>query len=1046
MSDEGRWWFFRLAGNAGGEFLRKHHRYAPQAAVTLRRPLSWPRSAGDVGDLSEARIDDASRAALAELLMNFPVDALRRAAADMIGPRGGVQLAGADLPAVLRAVERAVEPVTGVMPILGFAERLAHASTGALQRRLHGWVLIAGRPIYPDDRLRELCWLIGKTFADSFVSLTEEAASDLQDRGGVDPISSDNRLPGGSAVLAPSSVSSPSTASPVETPRPIRGGLPPKNPDFTGREGLLSMLSEMLAASSTVSVVPQALHGLGGVGKTQLAAEFAYRHADEYWLVWWMTAESATQVRQSFAQLALRLGIPVGQDMKQTSALVLETLSASPFNWLLVYDNVESPETLADLVPSTGVGHVIVTSRNNAAWSARGNAIEVDVFERSESIQLIRRHGRAIDDDSADRLADKLGDLPLALEQAANWHATTGMPIAEYLELLDANLEELLSEGKPIDYPQTIYVVLKLAVHRLRAEMPAAAELLELFAYLGPVPISVTTLRAGRGGGLSGNLQQALDRPIDLNRAIREVRRFGLAKVDEGQRVQVHRLTQRVLRTELLQERLRQSRENAQRLLTYANPGYPDDPDNWPMLSEVAPHIDAAELIDAEEHTARLVVVDQIRYFFVIGDYEASRALGEVVVDRWTNGGPGPDDELTLIAQRHLANAYRLLGETGKARRLGTDTFERLRRDPRFGEDHEHTLYTANLLGVDLRLEGQFAEALMVEEDNVARHLRVLGSDEQATWRAQNNLAVSLRHLGRFAEASAVDEEILRRWRKQVGEGDSRTLLCMVNLAQDYYGEGRYQQALSLMRTAVPQLRDMLGPRHRDPLMAGRTLTMALRKSGFYAEARDNGRQSYRDHYTRFGSQHEQTLAATIGYANALRCCGRPSEITEARTLLREAVDHYREAFSAMHPLALAAKVNLALVLRSAGDFADARQVDENALAGLTVALGERHPYTLAASSGLVEDLVHAGATEEAERLAWSTYQLSIEARGAAHPDTLACAINAALLRMDRDDSAQALFDETLTMMSRVLGADHPATLDAVRGQRADCDIEPPRV
>ncbi|RSM37373.1 ATP/GTP-binding protein, partial [Actinoplanes sp. ATCC 53533] len=426
--------------------------------------------------------------------------------------------------------------------------------------------------------------------------------------------------------------------------------------------------------------------------------------------------------------------MPVGQDMKQTTALVLEALSASPFRWLLVYDNAEGPEVLTDLVPSTGVGHVIVTSRNNAVWSARGNAIEVDVFERSESIQLLRRHGRSIGHGDADKLADKLGDLPLALEQAAIWHATTGMPVSEYLELFDANIAELLSEGKPLDYPQTIYAFLKLAVHRLREELPAAAELLELFAFLGPDPVSVTLLRAGRGGGLSEELRAALNRPIELNRAIREVRRFGLARVDEGQRIQVHRLIQRVLKEELIGPRLEQSRDNAQRLLAAANPGYPDEQSNWPVHAEVAAHVDAAQLVEATDDAARMVVVDQIRYYFVIGDYEASRHLGEIVVDRWTKsdepGSPGPDHELTLIAQRHLANAYRLLGQTSKARRLDTDTFERLRRDPRFGEDHEHTLYTANNLGVDLRLEGLLADALQVEEDNVARHMRVLGADD----------------------------------------------------------------------------------------------------------------------------------------------------------------------------------------------------------------------------------------------------------------------------------------------------------------------------
>ncbi|RSM72734.1 hypothetical protein DMB66_04980 [Actinoplanes sp. ATCC 53533] len=468
------------------------------------------------------------------------------------------------------------------------------------------------------------------------------------------------------------------------------------------------------------------------------------------------------------------------------------------------------------------------------------------------------------------------------------------------------------------------------------------------------------------------------------------------------------------------------------------------------MHAEVAAHVDAAQLVEATDDAARMVVVDQIRYYFVIGDYEASRHLGEIVVDRWTKsdepGSPGPDHELTLIAQRHLANAYRLLGQTSKARRLDTDTFERLRRDPRFGEDHEHTLYTANNLGVDLRLEGLLADALQVEEDNVARHMRVLGADDEATWRAENNLAVSLRHLGRFTEALPLDERILEQRRKQAGDGDSRTLFSVANLARDYYGLGQYGRALELMRTAVlPQYRDLLGPRHRDLLLATRTLTMALRKSGFYAEARDNARQNYLDHHHRFGPKHEHTLASTISYANAMRCCGSPTEINDARAKLREATDAYREVFSAKHPLTLAATVNLALTLRAAGDHEEARRLDENALAGLTAQVGERHPYTLAAAINLAEDLFLAGLPEEAARLSHSTYLLSVEERGADHPDTLACAINAALDRVAiGDDSGQPLFDRTLTAMGRSLGTDHPATLDAVRGRRTDCDIEPP--
>jgi tetratricopeptide repeat protein/NTP-dependent ternary conflict system VMAP-like protein/NB-ARC domain-containing protein len=1055
VGDDGRWWFFRLAGRAGREFSLHHKRYAPRDPMILRRPVSWaPPPVGAVA-VAVPGLDEASRRELAELLRNLPPDPLRHAYTEMATiPAATTQPNWRDPWAVIGAVERDAEPWAGMAPLLVYGERLAHALGGAPGLRLHGWVTdVGGRLTVDEQHLRGLCAAVTRRFSDELAvspdRLVRPSTPDLAAFSDDSTISSGNTLsPGGFAVLAPP-VSLPSSETASAVPRPIRGGLPSKNPDFTGREILLARLEKTLRTSKSISVVPQALHGLGGVGKTQLATEYVYRHIDEYPLIWWMTAETAGQVRTSLAQLSQRLGNPAEPDVRVASQLVLEALSSSGYPWLLVYDNVESPEVLTDLVPSTGVGHVIITSRNTAAWSARGEAIEVDVFERQESIQLLQRHGRTIANTDADKLADKLGDLPLALEQAAVWHSTTGMPIAEYLELFDANIRELMDEGKPVDYPHTIYAFLKLAVHRLRDEFPAAAELLELFAFLGPDPVSVTLLRAGRGGRLSDHLSHVLQRPIELNRAIREVRRFGLARVDQGQRVQVHRLIQRVLREELIPERSRQSRENAQRLLAAANPGYPDERVNWPVHAEIAPHVEAANLIDADEDVERMVVVDQIRYFFVIGDYESSRNLGELVLKKWAraaqDGDRAADDELTLIAQRHLANAYRLLGQTSLAKTLDTDTFERLRNNPQFGEDHEHTLYTANSLGVDLRLEGNLDEALRVEEENVARHLRVRGEDDESTLRAQNNLAVSLRHLGRFAESAQLDEEILRRQRKELGGGDPRTLLSMANLARDYFGLGRYSHALELLRTALPQFRDQLETRHRDLLLATRTLTMALRKSGFYAEARDNARSNYHDHFTRYGATHENTLAAKTSYALALRRCGSPAEITEARTKMHEASDGYREVFSADHPLALAARVNLAVALRAAGDRDDARRIDEAALASLTRQVGAKHPYTLAAATNFAEDLHLAGRDREANDLAWATCQLSAESLGHDHPDTLASAINAALGRIAAgDDSGQLLFDSTVKTMAAVLGSDHPATTDAVRGRRTECDIEPP--
>lgn len=1053
MPEESRWWFFRLAGQAGGAFLRLHHRFAPAQAAPIRRPVVW--SPPSVAAAPVPDLDRRSHETLAVILGELPAEVLRHSYTEIADAREATtQPNWRDPRAVIREVERDVEAWGGQAPLLLYAEHLAHKVSGGIGLRLHQWVTDTGsRHSYHDESLRGLCAAVsGRVGVDMTVSSGQsmrESASD-SDNSGVVSVPHQDLLPGGSAVLAPLSV--PPSLPPESAgivPRPIHV-LPQRNSAFTGREELLAKLESTLRTRREVSVVPQALHGLGGVGKTQLAIEFAYRHLAEYPLVWWIAADSAGQVRASLTQLAQRLDTPVEPDMKVTTALVLEALSTSSFPWLLIYDNVESPEVLNGLVPSTGVGQVILTSRNTAAWAARGNALEVDVFKRAESIELLQRHGRTIAEADADRLADKLGDLPLALEQAGNWHSATGMPVAEYLELFDANVEDLLSEGKPVDYPQTIYAYLKLAVHKLREDFPAAAELLELFAFLGTEPVSVTLLRAGRGGGLSDALGRALDRPIDLNRAIRTIRELGLARVSENQRIQVHRLTQRVLRDELIDERLRQSRDNVWRILTAANPGYPDERVNWPLLEEIAPHVEGSCLVEATAENTRMVVVDQIRYFFVIGDYESSQHLGGTVVGRWTadaeEGRLDPDDEPTLLAQRHLANAYRVLGRTGEARRLNTDAFERLRRNPRFGDDHEHTMYAGNGLGVDMRLEGHLFDALRAEQENVARHLRVRGDHDEVTWLAQKNLACSLRHVGRFAEAAQLDEEMLGRLRTAFGDGDPRTLHSVENLARDYYGIGKYRQALDLLRTAVPRYRELFGLRHRDLLLATRTLTMAQRKCGLFADARDNARQNYHDHYTRFGAAHEHTLAAKSSYALALRCCGSQAEVNDARTLLREATDVYRELFPDHHPLTLAAEVNLAVVLRAAGDRDEARRLDERALARLTEQLGEQHPYTLAAATNLAGDLFLAGSLAQAQEMSWTTYEKSVDALGAEHPDTLVVAVNAALDKVAGGDESggQALLEQAHKTMSSVLGVNHPATLDAMRGRRAECDIEAP--
>ncbi|MET0416590.1 MAG: hypothetical protein ABW022_11285, partial [Actinoplanes sp.] len=332
MPEASRWWFFRLAGRAGGAFLRLHNRFDPGQVATLRRPTSWPVSppsaiqAAPVPDL-----DGPSRESLALILGGLPAELLQNTFAEMADSRATTtQPNWRDPQAVIRSVERELNAWAGFAPLLLYAENLAHRAAGGVALRLHQWVTdTGGRHSYPDERLRILCSAVTSNYG-------EESANS----GVITSVPHKDITPEGSSVLAPLSVSPTLPSESAGTvPRPIHV-LPQRNAAFTGREELLAKLESALRLTREVSVVPQALHGFGGVGKTQLAIEFAYRHLTDYPLIWWMNADSASQVRSSLTQLAHRLGTPVEPDMAVTTALVLEALSTSSFPWLLIYDNV----------------------------------------------------------------------------------------------------------------------------------------------------------------------------------------------------------------------------------------------------------------------------------------------------------------------------------------------------------------------------------------------------------------------------------------------------------------------------------------------------------------------------------------------------------------------------------------------------------------------------------------------------------------------------------------------------------------------------------
>ena len=336
------------------------------------------------------------------------------------------------------------------------------------------------------------------------------------------------------------------------------------------------------------------LRGLGGVGKSQLALEYAHRmrQAGRYQLAGWVRADSSVTVAEDLAALAPLLGLPEEAAVGEIAAKVVGALRSRK-DWLVVYDNAQRPGDLMGRLPGGG-GHVLITSRNRT-WSGVATHVDLGEFSRAEAVKFLCQRTGFDEPKAAGELADELGNLPLALAQAAAYIDTRSMTIGRYLELYrDPVLARRLRDAglDSAEYPASVARTWLLSFTQLSAEHPAAVELLRLCAFLDPDDIDLDLLSAGREE--SGEvLARVLGNQLERTEAAGSLAATSLATVPAEDHLRVHRLVQAVTRDQLDDDQAAEWAKRALSLVAAILPSAPADYRSWPMYAKLASHIEA---------------------------------------------------------------------------------------------------------------------------------------------------------------------------------------------------------------------------------------------------------------------------------------------------------------------------------------------------------------------------------------------------------------------------------------------------------------------
>jgi tetratricopeptide (TPR) repeat protein len=809
------------------------------------------------------------------------------------------------------------------------------------------------------------------------------------------------------------------SASSVDCPERLCN-VPVLPKSFIGRSTQLARLAGAWHPSARV------VTGLGGVGKSFLAAKWAYDQAGEHIPAWWMDASSSDAVTLGLAGLAIAIE-PHLEAVLTQEALAERAIQwlASHSGWLVVLDNVRSVEDVRGLLARVTTGKFLITSRRATGWEGLADSLTLDSFTPEESYGLFASKVHALGPhftDGAEALCDELGHLPLAIEQAGAFCAESQTTPSEYLGFLaeyPADAYKAAAEDSAEE--RAIARIWHVSLNRLAIVAPAAGSLLRTLAWYAPTGVPREFL------------------PDDLPN------RQGLGKlaahsmitlsVPPGQ-IAVHPLVQSVSRTPDLEDPHRQPGdidEACHRAIVGIVTSLPEQDAQTERAAwfRIAPHV-AAYYRNAPTDKDSVWVARALNDIAVFLNYEGLHAESvrylERALDFHQRRGMSPANPDGQSIRGNLAIAY---GNTGfasvavpMARGALNDVVASL------GEDHPASLNALNNLAGALYRDGEVSDAIMLYEQSLQLHVAKFGEVHRETLIARNNLAVAYKRRGRLREATFMLKENLDHRTQILGEEHPHTLLTRANLAQAYEEEGRLVDALRCFTENAEASEQALGDTHPMVLQSREGVARVRFKSGEPMKAAMLLEGILSARLQLHGDRDPQTLECRNLLGKAWLAMGlAPAGIA----LLEENFAIKIEVFGDNAPTTLLAGNNLGHALSQAGFEDQAVRVLEDNLARREQVLGQTHPDTLVSVRNLAVSAAKAGDLARAVKYAGVDLKWREQVLGPDHPDTLISRDNLAfaLHNAGQFDEVPPLLHTNLEYRHARYGPSHAETLKA---------------